>query len=456
MHADRRPLTAHNEETRLPLPQAFVACVNCHGHEARGIEEAGTVSSDIRWETLTKPYDLRRLDGRRRAPYDAAAFFTALTDGRDSSGHALDSAMPRFALSAADAEDLLAYLQRLANPVNHGVSDDAVRVGVVSSRDVADAATAESDWQLLSCWFRDLNDQGGVFRRRIELIRIEAEALHSAPSVLALLAIARNDGHSVAIDAPPGVPLIGAVADSVAEDSRYRFALYPGIVTRARLLALYALARDPASKPQLALVYPDSSVSPELLASVLVELKPLAEVKSIGFASARSDEAVDALREAGADNVLVLGSGDDLDALIANVRRRAWDPLLLWIERPRNNVEGIRAVTVEPALLSDVTPSAGASYARCVELATTNERDRRRQLTLLASAQLLVTALEQGGRDIGRERLVETLHGLREFRSGFAPPGSLTAQRHTAASGAYVVPLPKSSLQPEPLWMMLD
>jgi hypothetical protein len=32
MHADGRALVAHNAGTDLPLPQAFVACVNCHGY----------------------------------------------------------------------------------------------------------------------------------------------------------------------------------------------------------------------------------------------------------------------------------------------------------------------------------------------------------------------------------------------------------------------------------------
>ena len=67
-----------------------------------------------------------------------------------------------------------------------------------------------------------------------------------------------------------------------------------------------------------------------------------------------------------------------------------------------------------------------------------------------------MTALEHSGRDIGRERFVETLQSLREFRSGFAPVGSLTPQRHTAASGVYVVPLAASRVQPDPVWVLLN
>ncbi len=456
MHADGRPLTAGNESTGLPLPQAFVACVNCHGYEARGKTEGGTVASDIRWDTLTKPYELARSDGRRRAPYDAAAFFSALTEGRDPSGHELDSAMPRFALSTGDADDLLAYLRHLASPGDQGVGDDAIRIGIVSSHDSADRAVAESDRRLLWAWFDEINRNGGIFRRRIELISMVSRHASDTAPVLAILAITEHEAPTQDADASAGTPLISVVADALAKEDRYRFSLFPGIVERARVLARYAIARAPSSQSPLTLLYPESTTSPALLASVIAALKPFAAVNSIPITSARAAAAVDALRAKGVDNVLMFGMGASVEALVANARRREWAPLFLWIERPRNGEEGVRAVTIEPALITDVTAEAGARYARCVDLAATNERDRARQLALLATAQLLVTALEQGGRDISRERLVETLEALREFRSGFAPPGSLTPQRHTAASGVYVVPLPASRFQPDPVWMMLD
>lgn len=453
LHADGRPLAGKNEGTGLPLPQAFVACVNCHGYEARGKSEAGTVTSDIRWNRLTKPYGLTRPDGRRRAPYDAASFFAALVEGRDPSGQPLDTAMPRFALSAGDAADLRAYLQHLDSPGDQGISDDTIRIGVIAAHG---SASIGSDRKLLDCWFDDINRRGGIFRRRVELADVAAESMHGMPPLLALLAMNLDDSRAPAVDAPPGIPLLSAVADASGEADRYRFALYPGSDGRARALARYAITRDPSSQPQLALLYSESATSPAQLATVNAALKPLAAVKSIPITSARSDDVVNALRTEGIDHVVMLDSDAASEALIASALRHEWDPLFLWVQQPTNGAVGVRAVTVTPARITDVTAEAGASYARCVNLATTLEHDRARQLALLASARLLVTALEKGGRDIGRERLVETLQSLREFRSGFAPPGSLTPQRRNAASGVYVVPLPASRFQPEPVWVMLD
>jgi mono/diheme cytochrome c family protein len=455
-HADGRTLVAHNEATDLPLPPAFVACANCHGYEARGRTEGGITTSDIRWDILTKPYEILRTDGRRRAPYDASTFLTALTKGVDPGGQALDSAMPRFALSTGDAADLIAYLKHLDNPGDHGVSDDAVRIGVMASRDSAGRAIAESDRWLLACWFDGINDRGGIFRRRVELVPMTPETVGSMPAILAVLAISADEGRGSDVNAPPGIPVLSAIADSLTENDRYRFALYPGTIERARVLARYAIARDSSSHPKLALLYSENTTSSALLAAMIAALQPMAVLHPIALTSSRSNEVVGILRADGVRNVLLLDSGDAAEALVASALRRDWDPLFLWTGHPRNVMEGVRAVTIEPALTADVTAEAGASYARCVDPAATNARNRSRQFALLASARLLLTALEQGGRDIGRERLVETLESLRELRSGFAPPGSLTPRRHTAASGVYVVPVPGSGFETEPMWMMLD
>jgi mono/diheme cytochrome c family protein len=456
MHADGRPLAAHDEETGLSMPPVFVACVNCHGHEARGKTEGGTTASDIRWDTLTKPYELVRADGRGRAPYDASKFFTALTKGTDASGHALDSAMPRFALSTVDAADLIAYLKHLDDPGDQGVSDDSVRIGMLASSDSVGSTNAESDSRLLGCWFGAINRKGGIFRRRIELVPMTAETAGKMPAILAVLAIAEDEGGRSDVDAPPGIPMLSAVAESLAENDRYRFALYPGTVARARVLARYAVARDSPSHSKLALLYSESTTSPASLAATIAALQPFASLHPMALDLASSGEVVDALRAGGIRDVLLLDSGNATEALVASAVRRDWDPLFLWTRHPRSVAKGIRAVAIEPALAADVTAEAVASYARCVDPAAANEHDRGRQLALLASARLLLIALEQGGRDISRERLVETLQALREFRSGFAPPGSFTPRRHAAASGVYVVPVPGSGFETEPVWMMLD
>lgn len=456
VHSDGRPLAGTNANTGLPLPSAFVACVHCHGYEGRGGTEAGTVVSDIRWDILSKPYDYRRPDGRRRAPYDAAGFRTALTQGLDPSGHALDSAMPRFALDAGAADDLWAYLRQLSNAGDQGVSDQTIRIGVVVTASAMNRETAVLDRQLLTCWFAAVNARGGMFRRRIALVDANPESGQFVDPPLAALVISNGVSDAEDVSVTPGLPMISAAADLAGTEHRYRFAVNPGAVGRARVLARYARDRDTTGTPALALVYPHDAVAPDLVASVEAGLKPLASVTAIGISARDASAAVARMREAELTQVLVLGGGVAMEAFVASVRSNDWDPLLLWIERPEQALGGLRALTVEPALGRDVSPDAGTAYAQCVDVSATRVSDRTRQLALLAAAQLLVTGLEQAGRDISRERLVETLQSLRAFQSGFAPPGSLGGERHVAASGLYVLPIASSQMAAEPVWVLIE
>jgi hypothetical protein len=271
-----------------------------------------------------------------------------------------------------------------------------------------------------------------------------------------VLTVSEHADTAADVHAPPGTPVISAVADPSTADDRYRFALYPGVVERIRLLARYAMARDSSPQPRFVMLYPDHTTPRALLDAAIAAVPAPALVEPVAVSAARVDEVADAMRTSAIDNVLVLGADEAVEAVVAKAHRRGWHPRFHWSDPPRHGIEGVHAVTVQPALASDITAEAGASYARCVDLATTNALDRRRHLALLAAARLLVTALEQAGRDVGRERLVESLQSLREFRSGFAPPGSLTPRRHTAASGMYVAPLPASGFQGDPVWMMLD
>lgn len=237
-HADGRPLTAttgSTDDAGTPLPPAFLACVNCHGFDARGKTEGGITTSDLRWATLAGPYDFTRPDGRRRAPYDEARFLAALTTGRDSSGQPLDPTMPRFALSATDAADLVAYLRQIGRPsADEGVTADAIHLGLATSDPLA--ARAADDLELLNACFARLNRSGGVFRRHIEVIAIPSRAGVTAvasvtaerPAVLALFALDETTADAAARWASEGIPVFrvhGAPVETAAR--RYLFALFP-------------------------------------------------------------------------------------------------------------------------------------------------------------------------------------------------------------------------------------
>src|SRR5215510_8563836 len=110
----------------LSVPGTRVPCASCHGRDGLGRPDAGVVPSDITWANLTKPYGLRHDNGRSHPPYTADAIIAAITAGIDPAGNTLDPAMPRYTLDEGAAQALLAYLKRLGDDNERGISDGEI------------------------------------------------------------------------------------------------------------------------------------------------------------------------------------------------------------------------------------------------------------------------------------------------------------------------------------------
>jgi mono/diheme cytochrome c family protein len=98
------------------MPASQMSCAVCHGEDARG----GTVrmmmstveAPAIRWEHLTEE---QRDDehGKEHPVYTVDTFKQAVTEGLDPSGEELHWMMPRWDMTEAQLDDLVAYLQSL-------------------------------------------------------------------------------------------------------------------------------------------------------------------------------------------------------------------------------------------------------------------------------------------------------------------------------------------------------
>ncbi len=61
------------------------------------------------------------------------------------------------------------------------------------------------------------------------------------------------------------------------------------------------------------------------------------------------------------------------------------------------------------------------------------------QLSAYSAAKILVEGLKRAGKDVSRERLVETLEGLSGYATGLTPAVTYGPNRRIGATGAHVV-----------------
>src|SRR3954469_3743968 len=201
-----KPITALMGGEGVEVPATIVPCASCHGADARGKSEGGVRPSNLRWEVLTRAYAAR--GERNHPPYTRASIKRAVTMGIDPAGHKLQPAMPRYRMSLAQIDDLIAYLQKLPQDSDPGLTNDAVRIGVVASAPAARTLTES--------YIARLNRAGGIFGRKIEL-RFTASLTQTfidtaQPFALAASSLIGNEEESESLIDHNQLPTIAAIA----------------------------------------------------------------------------------------------------------------------------------------------------------------------------------------------------------------------------------------------------
>src|SRR5215475_14956131 len=156
-------------EESMELPATTMPCANCHGADGRGRPEGGLDPGDITWESLTKPYGHTHVSGRTHPAYTDGLLGRAILDGYDSAQNRLLAAMPRYRLSQDDLADLISYLKRLDADQDPGLTADCIKVGTILPSKGRLAELGQAIKLALTGYFDEINQQGGIYHRRLEL-----------------------------------------------------------------------------------------------------------------------------------------------------------------------------------------------------------------------------------------------------------------------------------------------
>jgi ABC-type branched-subunit amino acid transport system substrate-binding protein len=466
------PVTAVLGETGVEVPATALPCAGCHGRDGRGRPEGGVTPSDITWEALTRSYGVRHESGREHPPYTLRWLKRAITLGVDPASQELHVAMPRYHMSLADMDALLAYLQKLGTDRDPGIAEQVLRVGTLVPGEGPAAPVGSVMVQVLRAFFDRLNRGGGLYGRRVELVVGElpgdparrpgatARFLEEEP-VFALVAamVAGADREIEALVEEREIPSIAPLTlhpRARHPVPRYTFYLHSGFLTEGRVL-LDAAAEaggavgTPEGRPRLVLLVPDASLFtedvPELLEEVAEAFAPrVRHLPEGALASPATEALAGELAEEGVDVILTFHPvGLEpvfLRALAAaGTRPRVLAPAVLvgpeFFDLPVAIRE--RVLFSAPTLPADQTARGAQNYAELAAAAALPAEHPVAQRVALAAAELLVEGLERSGRDLSRERLVEALEGLYDHATELTPPLTFTANRRIGALGAYVL-----------------
>ncbi|HSP76990.1 MAG TPA: ABC transporter substrate-binding protein, partial [Myxococcaceae bacterium] len=471
------PLVGLLGPEKIELSGPVAACSRCHTPSGRGSLEGGVEVPDIRPESLHRARLRAALDveDRSRPAYDRTTLLRAITEGVSASGRKLGTTMPRYVLGKAEQEELLAYLERLGESPDPGLSPTTLTVGAALPLSGRLGEVGQDVADVLRAAFAEVNEGGGIFRRRVELVVEDDVALHAPGSaasgpdathrllergVLALVGSLRqgplpSDGLLRREGAPLVLPI--ALGSGSGDDDSPIFFLYPEESEQARLVVQHLAREDEEHqvlrRRPLVVVRPEDAEGHAWARAAREEalrreLPAPVEIPVVD--GAPEPGALQRLRDTAPAALLYRGPGSGLKALLA-----ALPPL------------EVEAPVYAPASLAEASVVAGSSHpvlfvyppgiaGREDHLRTFSSFLRRHglrprhvafQLNAYAAAQVLLEALRRTGADVTRADLLLQLEELRDFDTGVTPRVTFGVNRRVGVQGAQLVRLnPESGL----------
>jgi ABC-type branched-subunit amino acid transport system substrate-binding protein len=481
-----RDILAYVGKGAIEAPASAMPCVNCHSRTGEGLVESGIAATDINWQELTKVYGLSRIRGRDHPAYTVESLARAISRGIDPGGNELDVSMPRYKMSDEDLVDLIAFMKRLGTIMDPGVSEGFLDIATMLPLSGRHRELGHAVQGTMEAYLRELNDQGGVFGRKIRLRVLEygedgkagldgMKRLMAEEGTFALVAplISGVDAEVIQWVEDEEIPLIGpmtARTESASPLNRYSFFIFSGLREQVQaLMAFLAAERPGVALDRLCVVGPESDLSSQLADAAGERLagkgwNPPERLfyDSRGVAGVTADGR---LRKGHHRAVLFLGTGEDLLILLKEWGRNGDPVVVLCLGSqirvdPRQIPSEFRGevLLAYPTLPADRSDRGKMRLGRLLESHKVKQGHLPAQISAYAALELFVEGLKRSGRELTREKLVSILERVYELDTGVTPRLTFEPNRRVGALGAHVVAMDpgKGTFVPEAHWVPLE
>lgn len=450
--------------SEMPIAAAVVPCASCHGADGRGRPEGGIVPPDLTRAVLGTARDAGVSRTRERGPYTSRLIKRAISMGIDASGNQLDATMPRYRMSSKDMDALMAYLDKLGEIPDPGVTAEAVRIGVLLPPKGHLPGVRDAVRKALQAYVDERNRAGRIYDRKIELAFADCEGTPSERAAAAAKFVAAEkpfalvgsftdgaDEELAAMAEEQRIPLLATISSHARSDGSRRYVrdLVAGLHDQTRALAQFIGRNYP--KARVAVLYGGADGAKAIAEAGAGELRKVGVTAAIEETSVAPRK----LKDDGVEVVLYAGTPDALAGLAMATHELGWSPEVfvpsalihpLALDRSRTSARFHIALPMGP---DDQRPAAVNEWKKLV--GEDGARHQPSQFAALASAQLLVAGLERAGRELTRESFLSAIDGVVALDTGLVPPLTYSPSRHIGSTGAYVVSI--SGEQRDVVWI---
>jgi ABC-type branched-subunit amino acid transport system substrate-binding protein len=462
-----RDIKAYFGRDLIEIPGERATCTSCHGYDGTGRPESGVIPTNITWTYLTKQYGHIHPDGLEHGVFSEESLREYMYTGFYPGGEKGDPSMPLYLMTEGDLDDLIAYLKKLGTYLDPGISEERIRIGTVVPSEGPAAEIGNAMMNTIAAFFDDINGQGGVYNRKVELVKervsdkspLTKEQLKQAlrgHEIFAQVATFTPgfDQEMYAASEEELLPLVGPFTLFPLESlslNRYVFYVLSGLREQAVALLEYT-ARSVAGEgpPRVAVIYPGRKDVVGIVDAVEehCRAKGWEHVSRLDYAAGGfdADAIVERLKTQGAAVVVSLGGEAENVMLLKSAQAKGWNPRVLLpgvlmgkgiSEIPKVFKE--RLFLAYPTLPEDRKEWAVAEFSGLMKKHNLQTSHVAAQISAYSSAKILVEGLKRAGREVNRERFLSALESLFEFETGLTPRITYNRNRRIGALGAYVV-----------------
>jgi len=361
---------------------------------------------------------------------------------------------------------VLASTQEAKNEQNSdpGITNTSIVIGTVVPVKGSLANMGGVVKAVITSYFDDLNSKGGINGRRVEIKFVETgdtpagtkanvERLIRDEHIFALSSplIAGAEDEMLALAEEQKVPMVCPLTLYPKINTplnRQVFYLMSGLDTQARAFIDYMSKTDGLKGKNIGIVHTSIERDVSAIAAVKDQTKKngMNAALSYPFVIGKIEvaEIVKQLRAANRDLVFFLGPAGDALLLIKEAERVGWFPNLFLAGGAGSGIFDLPVEFNEKIFLSfatapqDQTDDGAVEFRELTQKYKLSGEHKAAQVTALASAKILAEGLKRAGKDLSKEKLIQSLESLSNFATGLTQPVTYNSTRRLGVQGAYI------------------
>ncbi|WP_103068966.1 cytochrome c/ABC transporter substrate-binding protein [Aquimarina sediminis] len=439
------------EMSGVKVSATIMPCINCHKADGTGNPEGGIVPSNITWAELTKNYGGKRQDNKKRPAYDKTTLRKVITTGIDSGENQLHTTMPKYNMSREDLDNLIEYIKIIGTDKDVEYSDSSIQIGVVlPEKNTISGGKNEAIKNLVNAYCSFINNQGGIYNRKIEPSFLENKENFTHDEFFMLMGFGdKSIAKKANLIEIPALLSFSKERVNSGFKNQYAFYVYPSLTAQSvSLIDFYKQQKYQKTTSNTTIVYSKDQIRTGMAKEVADYYhKQFGLHPNMLLISQNTIEEIAKNKSISSDGLLIFIGPNVLGNELLNAFYKIKKTPFVLIP---GSVSGVNLFKIPatfqnkvfigyPTWVSERTYEGIQTYQNLNDNYKLNSSWKQGQLDMLSMLLTTEECLKRIGKNLSRPNFKETMEGLFEYSNGLTPSITYNLNKRVGNSNIYII-----------------